>query len=197
MGSVNPSTAAVIIDVQPAFMSSLTPPPKQIIPATNVVLTHALQLGYPVIAICTEHAPDGSTWTLNMREDRQGFAYPDSPDSWLHPGLSLPVGAICLTKTRDSGFFRTGLDDVLSHLRITSILLAGSAAELCIEHTGRDAYARDIRVTYVKDAISGRSIQSRDRTLTKMAESFRQPNIQSEEIPKEAEGRRCVEVSRR
>ncbi|HVQ87883.1 MAG TPA: cysteine hydrolase [Actinomycetes bacterium] len=181
-------TALVLLDLQPVFMTSARPAASDVVSAANTVLGTATALDLPVIAIRTEHSPDGATWTLNMRRAASGFAYSADPATWFHPDLQLPVGTTCLTKTRDSGFYLTGLDDLLGYLQINSILLAGTSAELSIEHTARDAYARNVRVTFIQDAISSQSIRTRNEVLRRMSDQFGQQSVHSSQIMQRLRG---------
>ena len=59
-----------------------------------------------------------------------------------------------MIKTRDSAFFRTELEDLLASRGIESIALAGVSTESCIATTAADAYARDLRVVLVDEAVA-------------------------------------------
>lgn len=59
---------------------------------------------------------------------------------------------IVLYKTRYSGFFRTGLDDVLRSRDVQRLIVLGATTSVCVESTVRDAMFRDYHCLVVSDA---------------------------------------------
>lgn len=55
-------------------------------------------------------------------------------------------------KTRNSGFFRTALEDLLKGRGVNHVILTGVGTDVCVESTARDAYQLDFAVTTVSDA---------------------------------------------
>ena len=91
-------------------------------------------------------------------------------------------GATTVIKTRDSAFFRTGLENLLSSRGVGSIAFAGVSTESCIATTAADAYARDIRVVLVVLAIASVDPDLDRRTLEQLEQQYRQPTVALEEI---------------
>ena len=171
-----PSRALLLlIDIQPAFLRQVRPNATDVVSGANESLRYARILGIPTVAVRTEHTVDGSSWSLNMREDGQGFAMEGSREAQFAPGLELDYTVTPLVKRRDSAFFVTPLDSLMVQLGTRQILLGGLMASSCITHTARDAYARDIDVTLLKEAIGDVSVRSKNQALRSLEEAFRQP----------------------
>jgi nicotinamidase-related amidase len=76
--------------------------------------------------------------------------------SWgadFHPELRPRSGDIVLLPHKGMDVFETDLPEHLSRLGTTHLVIAGMAANLCCESTGRHALERGYDVTYLADAI--------------------------------------------
>ncbi len=62
-------------------------------------------------------------------------------------------GDIVLQKPKDSGFFRTNLDDILRDHGVNGVILLGMQAQICIQTTAADAYFREYKVIVPSDGI--------------------------------------------
>ncbi|WP_162602564.1 cysteine hydrolase family protein [Nocardioides daejeonensis] len=147
--------ALLVIDLQVAYLCDgpLADRRDDLVAGANELAAWCRRRGSPVVSVRTEHRRDGSTWTLNMREDDEGFAFAGDADAQLLPELEL-VGAHELVKTRDSAFVRTGLDHWLTDAGVEAVLLCGVSTHTCVAATAADAYARDLDVFPVVDAIA-------------------------------------------
>lgn len=125
-----------------------------------------------VLEVRTEHEPDGSTWTLSMREDGQAVVVTGTPGATRVEGL--PSADEVVVKRRDSAFFGTDLADRLRRRGIEHLVLVGVSTESCIAATARDAFAHDLRVTLVEDATASVDRDLHRQTLTRLAEQYRQ-----------------------
>lgn len=68
--------------------------------------------------------------------------------------LKAQPGDHVITKTRYSGFCRTGLEDYLGAKGIRYLLFTGIATNVCVESTARDAYFSEFWPVLVEDALN-------------------------------------------
>lgn len=61
-----------------------------------------------------------------------------------------------IRKPKSSGFFETGLEDVLRALGIDSVLIAGCTTSGCIRLTAADAFQHDLRAAVVEECVYDR-----------------------------------------
>ena len=172
-------TAVVVIDMQNDFgapggmfelagidISGITKAAQ----ATGPVLESARDVGIPVVYLKMEHAPDlsdvgpadGPHWIkhLPLRVGDE-VAAPDGSTSrilvrgtWntqILDSLAPELGDQIVSKHRYSGFFETGLDDVLRGLGAKYLLVTGCTTSVCVESTVRDAAFRDYSCIVLED----------------------------------------------
>lgn len=175
--------ALVIVDMQVDYFndSELERCRDDLVAACNALVERALAAEVPVFEVRTEHQPDRSTWALNMREDDSGMVIAGTPGANPVPGL-LTDGTIAVTKTRDSAFFRTELEDLLAARGIETFALAGVSTESCIATTAADAYARDLRVVMADEAIASVDAELDRRMQKQLEQQYRQPTVPIDEI---------------
>jgi len=104
--------------------------------APNLVKHAPLKVGASVIA------PDGSSSRILIR---------DTWNTEIIPDLRPEAGDTILYKTRFSGFFNTGLDDLLRKRGIDTLVVTGCTTSICVESTVRDAMFRDYRCLVLED----------------------------------------------
>ncbi len=88
--------------------------------------------------------------------------------SWgadFHPDLQPSAGDIILEPHKTTDVFMTDLPDQLERLGTTHLVIAGMAANLCCESTGRHAVERGFDVTYLSDAIGSESMPSYEASI--------------------------------
>ena len=181
--SRRPAQALVIVDMQVDYFSDgeLERCRDDLVGVCNALVAQARAAGVPVFEVRTEHTPDKTTWALNMREDDSGMVISGTEGAATVDGLDVD-DAIRVVKTRDSSFYGTDLEDLLAERGITSIVLAGVSTESCIQTTAADAYARDIRVTFVEDALASIDPELHRRTLDQLEQQYRQPVISADDV---------------
>ena len=64
-------------------------------------------------------------------------------------------------KPRHSAFFQTNLEIVLGYLGVTTLIITGMAADICVLFSENDAYMRNFRIYVPSDCIAS---ESNDRT---------------------------------
>lgn len=129
--------------------------PTAIIPQINELRSAFRAANLPIFFLRTGYNADYS--------DRRGRDRGDSLEelrglirgSWdadmldeLTPGSDERV----VDKTRNSGFFRTSLENTLKERGVNHLILTGVGTDVCVESTARDAYQMDFAVTTVSDA---------------------------------------------
>ena len=88
--------------------------------------------------------------------------------SWgadFHPDLQPGEGDIILEPHKTTDVFMSDLPEQLERLGTTHLVIAGMAANLCCESTGRHAVERGFDVTYLSDAIGSESMPSYEAAI--------------------------------
>ncbi len=83
------------------------------------------------------------------------FFVPGSADTEIVPELAPAEDEPVVYKNRYSGFFGTDLADRLDRAGVRSLVVAGVLSHVCVDATARDAFARDLDVLVVLDAVAG------------------------------------------
>ena len=171
-------TALVVIDMQNSYFEfpDLASVRDELVASVNELIEAAHESGRPVVLVRTEHARDGSTWTLNMCEDGQGFAYPGTEQAQFLDEL-VTGNHIEVVKTRDSAFFRTDLKARLAHLGVDHLLVCGVSTHSCVAQTAIDGFAENLHVAIARGAISSDNSELSEALLDFCADQMRQPIV--------------------
>lgn len=158
-------TAIMVIDMQNAYVSKggmldligidVSSSPK-IIEPINKINSAARAKGCKVIWIITAHPPNMSDtgdpntaiWHKDSKivllrehpECRDKLTYQGTWGADIVDGLKVKEGDMTFEKMRYSGFFQTNLDTVLKMHNIKHLVFVGTATNICVEATLRDAY---------------------------------------------------------
>jgi ureidoacrylate peracid hydrolase len=130
--------------------------------ATRPVLRAAREAGIPVVYLKMEHPPDLSDagpadGPHRIKHAPLGLG--DGGDTLIRgtwntaivDALAPERGDHVVSKHRYSGFFETGLDDLLRGLGVTHLLVTGCTTSVCVESTVRDAMFRDYTCVVLED----------------------------------------------
>ena len=90
-------------------------------------------------------APDGTDGRILIR---------DTWNTEIVDGLKPQFGDIILYKTRFSGFYQTGLDNILKTLNVRYLVVTGCTTSVCVESTVRDAMFRDYSCLLLEDCMA-------------------------------------------
>jgi ureidoacrylate peracid hydrolase len=90
-------------------------------------------------------------------------------DAEIVDALRPREGELVIDKTRYSAFFGTDLEERLRALGVDQLIVCGVTTNVCVEATGRDAFARDIRVIVVSDATGATSAEMHEAALVSVA----------------------------
>lgn len=168
-------TALVVIDMQPCYFEdpALAAALPGLVDHVNELTRAARAARQPVITVRTEHARDRSTWTLNMLEDDQGFAFHGTAEVRNVDGLEVE-GAIDVVKTRDSAFHGTRLREVLRDHDVTALVLCGVSTHSCVAQTAMAGFAENLEVVVARDAIASENSELSAAMLEFLADEMRQ-----------------------
>ncbi|MBZ2194807.1 cysteine hydrolase family protein [Occultella gossypii] len=169
-------TALLIIDMQNAYFEdpALAAALPALLEHTNELIRAGRAAGLPVILVRTIHARDRSTWTLNMLEDDEGFAFPGTEQAAYVDGLMIG-DAVDIAKTRDNAFHGTRLGEVIAELGVRHLLIGGVSTHSCVAQTAMAAFAEDLHVAIAGDAIASENRYLSEAALTFLSEEMRQP----------------------
>ena len=170
------ASALIIIDMQQAYFAAgeLQDARERLVARCNELIGEARRVGRTVIFVRTAHARTPDTWTLNMRDDAQGYLFENSDDVQFVEGLDVKEGDVSITKLRDSAFHGTILEQMLRELHAETLILAGVSTQSCILQTAADAYARNFRVILVEEAIGTHDSTYHESTLKMLSQEYRQ-----------------------
>ena len=171
-------TALVVIDMQNSYFEfpALAEVRDELVARVNDLIHAAHEAGRPVVLVRTEHARDRSTWTLNMCEDGEGFAFPGTEQAQFLDDLATG-GHVEVVKTRDSAFFETDLRAELDRLGADHLLLCGVSTHSCVAQTAIDGFAENLHIAVARGAISSDNSALSEALLDFCADQMRQPIV--------------------
>lgn len=171
-----PARALLLIDLQNAYFEfpELAAERDRLVDRSNQMIAVARHAGVPIVLVRTEHESDGSTWTISMLDDGQGFAFPGTEQAAYLDDLDCD-GCSDVTKTRDDAFFGTRLQEHLESMDVTHVLVGGVSTHSCVAQSATSAFARDLRVSIAGDAIASDNAQLSEAMLDFLSGSLRQP----------------------
>ncbi|GAA1770078.1 isochorismatase family cysteine hydrolase [Kocuria aegyptia] len=175
-------TALLVIDMQNSYFDfpELEEQRKSVTAKVNELIRAARDGGCPVLLIRTQHERDRSTWTVNMHDDEQGFAFPGTEQSAYVAGLDTE-GGTGLVKTRDSAFFDTDLAARLRNLDATHLMLCGISTHSCVAQTAIDAFAHNFRAAVARDAVASENPDLSRALLTFLEDEMRQDILEQQD----------------
>lgn len=169
-------TALLVVDMQEAFMEApaLVSRRAELVEHCSRVLAWARGRRLPIVSVRTEHRRDRSTWTLTMLEDDQGYLFEGDRHTQTVPELDLR-DAVEVTKTRDDAFVGTDLAEVLTRLGAEAVVMIGVSTHTCVLLTAAHAFALDLEVVLVRDAIASHRPELHEITLDSLRAEYRCP----------------------
>lgn len=169
-------TALLVVDLQEAFFEdqALAAHREEIVARARQVIRWAEREHLPIVNVRTVHQRDRSTWTITMLEDDQGFLFEGDEHTANVSELDLSA-AIEITKTRDDAFVGTDLESALLDLDIEAVVVIGVSTHTCVMLTAAHAFALDIEVALVRDAIASHRPELHELTLDTLRDEYRFP----------------------
>lgn len=142
MNKATQNTALLLIDAQ---IDMFEPDPihddKRVLSTLIDLLAQARRTNTPIIYVQNNGEP----------------GYPDEPGTpgWeIHPDLAPTANDFVLQKETENAFYKTPLQQKLTELDITQIIIAGMQTEMCVDTTTRAARSLDYDVFLVADGHS-------------------------------------------
>ena len=166
------ASALLVIDMQNDFVLPGAPMcvagALKTVPRIRRVMDAFRRARHPVIHVVREHRPDGSDVEITRRERFRatgGFLVRGTPGCDIVANLCALPGELRVVKTRFSGFFQTGLDELLRQGRIRGVVLTGTQLPNCVRATAVDGLCLDYRVTVLRDACSSQTMSIHEANL--------------------------------
>jgi nicotinamidase-related amidase len=161
--TLDPKTALIIIDLQNGIVSLPAAHPTADIVKQAATLAEAFRRhGLPVVLVNVAGGAPGRT--------EQSMGRAAFPAGWsdLIPELNQQPGDHTVTKRTWGAFTNTGLDEHLKGLGVTQVVIAGVATSIGVESTARHAHELGFHVTLAVDAMTDRSKEAHDNSVTRI-----------------------------
>lgn len=172
-------TALIVIDMQNYFMKpgflGEVPMARQIVPNVNRLAAALRDRGAHVIWVKNATNDTRESWSVmhdslmtpQNRDLRYATMDQDHEGHALWPELDVRAEDAQIVKKRFSAFIE-GSSDIASYLRqrgIDTLLIGGTATNICCESSARDAMMLNFKVTMVPDALATYSDVEHNATL--------------------------------
>ena len=179
-------TALVVIDMQnhfmaPGFMAE-TPMAREIVPHVNKLAEALRQRGGKVVWIKNSTNDTRQSWSVYheylMTPDRADRRYASMDEKAeghaLFPTLHVRAGDTQMVKKRFSAFIQ-GSSDLPAFLiaqGIDTVLVAGTATQVCCESTARDACMLNYKTLMISDGCATESDELHNNSLNAFHQNF-------------------------
>jgi ureidoacrylate peracid hydrolase len=175
-------TALLVIDMQNFYVGEIASV-VGIIPSINRIAAELRARGGCVIWVGMTAGRDGkSDWriyhdhffTPEKGANHRDRLSPGDPGHAFHKDLDIRDGDEIVYKNRFSPFIAgaSNIEDVLKRRGIDSLVVTGTATNMCCESAARDAMMRDYKVVMVSDANGARYDDDHLAGLTSFYQSF-------------------------
>ena len=175
-------TALLVIDMQNFYVGEIASVVR-IIPNINAIARRLRTLGGHVIFVGMTAGADGkSHWpiyhdhffTPEKGANHRDQLSPGHAGHVFHRDLEIDPADETVYKSRFSPFIQgaSNIEDVLQARRIDSLIVTGTATNMCCESAARDAMMRDYKVIMVSDANGARYPEDHLAGLTSFYQSF-------------------------
>jgi nicotinamidase-related amidase len=156
---VDPSQCALLImDYQPLVLDLVSDGDKLVERANEaigIVRRRSVTVGFVRVAFSDDDyaiVPATNRAFSSVAAGRQ--LHVSAAATAIHPDLAVRPGDIVVRKTRVSAFSTTNLDEQLTNLGVTTLILAGLTTSGVVLSTVRDAADRDYRLVLLSDCVS-------------------------------------------
>jgi nicotinamidase-related amidase len=174
--TLDPALSAVlVIDMQNAFVAPgaayETPKARDIVANLERLLECARAHGMPVVWTRSDHSPPYGGVLLKkcpaVAIDGVCCAGHESFEFWS--GMSQPhPGDHQVVKHKYDAFFETDLDAILRNSGVETVIITGTATNVCCDTTARSAFCRDYQVAFLSDATATFDDEMHEATLKTM-----------------------------
>jgi len=161
-------TALVVIDMQnyflkPGYMGEV-PMARKIVPGVNQLAAALRRMGGCVVWIKNSATDTRESWSVlhehlltpAKQKQRSATLMEDHEGHELWPMLDVKADDAQIIKKRYSAFIQ-GSSDIVAYLRVRgvdSVLIAGTATNVCCDSSARDAMMLNFRSVMVSDALA-------------------------------------------
>jgi nicotinamidase-related amidase len=193
--TIDPASAAlIVIDMQHGFLAPGEPyetaSARDMLPAVEHVLISARRAGLPIVWTQSDHSAPYSGILLKkfpiIREDRALWRGDKSFE--LYADMAQPIdGEYRLVKHKYDAFFETDLDAILRNQKVETVIIVGTATNVCCESTARSAFFRDYQVVVVSDATATFDMNMHEASLATINTFFGRV-MTSDDVIHELEG---------
>ncbi len=182
-----PSTALVVIDLQNAFMLAGSPMEvpiaREIVPNVNRLAQAVRSAGGKVVWIKMTVQDELKRWNVffdnfyAVPERRAGMLKVLSrgdPGHEIHTDMDVQPSDLIVEKTRYSAFIQgsSELDRILKELGIDTVIITGTATNVCCESSARDAMMLNYKMVCVSDGTACRTDEEQNAALAILLRSF-------------------------
>jgi len=170
-------TAVVVVDMQNDFCTpALLPNADRLMPRLRAFIGEARRAGARLVftRVLHDETTDSPVWTSRyaVRPYRRSICRTGTPGADYHPDFRPEAGDIDVVKHRYSAFVGTSLELRLRALGIQTLVMTGTATNICVESTLRDAFQRDLYIVLVDDCTGTDSEELHQGTLANVRSNF-------------------------
>ena len=161
--TLDPQTALILIDLQKGILAIPAAHPTSEVVARASALAEAFrQHALPVILVNVIAGAPGRT----EQPPRVNSFAPDFAE--LVQELNRQPQDHLVSKKTWGAFTNTGLQEHLKKLGVTQVVIAGVATSAGVESTARHAHENGFHVTLVVDAMTDRSLEAHENSVTRI-----------------------------
>jgi ureidoacrylate peracid hydrolase len=180
-------TAHIIVDLQNGFMAEGQPveiaTAREIVPNVNAITEALREAGglnvYIQYVINDAAKKDWSSWFKYFwnkgSRDTLDACFAEGAYGWqLWPGLDVQPSDLIVQKARFGAFVpgSSELHEILQARGIDTLIITGTATNVCCESTARDAMQMNYKVIFVADGNAASTDAEHNATLSNMASLF-------------------------
>jgi nicotinamidase-related amidase len=158
--------ALLVIDMLNDFVKEgaplEVPSARNVIPAIKREIETSHTQNSPVIYICDSHKPD------DIEFSRFGWpphAVKGTEGAKIIQEITPSRDDIVVEKTTYSGFYNTGLEEILKELGVKTVRLTGCVTHICILFTASNAVLRGYNVEVLREGVAGISREDHEAAL--------------------------------
>ncbi|SDT36431.1 cysteine hydrolase family protein [Actinoplanes derwentensis] len=167
--------AVLVVDFQKAFVEHEGCGPSAAIALRNTaaLLDSARAAGVPVIyLVMILDSLDDRMLAQRVRSSLTERCERGNPWTEVSSVVAVQDGDHVVEKTVATGFYRTGLDDLLAKLGTDEVIVAGTSTSGCVRATVMDAAYRSLRVSVVEECVDDFRTLSGEVSLWDMQDRF-------------------------
>jgi ureidoacrylate peracid hydrolase len=148
-----------------------TPKARDIVPNVDRLLRFAREHGLTVVWTRSDHRPPYGGVLLKkcpaVREDH--ICWPGHESFDYYTDMPQPAeGEYQVVKHKYDAFFETDLDAILRNGGVETVIITGTATNICCDTTARSAFCRDYQVAFLGDATASFDDDMHEATLKTM-----------------------------